>query len=327
MPQAASDHSASPIGSYLNKEELKSLQTGSPLRVSIDIGLTWLIIFATLAISARWPQPVVFAVCFIVISCRQLALTHLVHDASHFRLFRQRRVNDLVSDLLLAGPVAITTASYRAQHLPHHQHLGDRLRDTDQRAWYALKGPLFWRRTLLTLAGWEAITTFTSYAKVGVDSNSPSSLLWRLACAGLGNSVLLAYCWWLGAPLLYFTLWVLPLFTLTMLLQAYRVIAEHQGDDYAARGVDCSSESFDPPLTRSLECGPIEKFLIGPFNFHLHHEHHLLPSVPYHQLPRMHRLLLARGYFTEHPEALGSGYLATLRRLARPQLTGTPQHG
>ncbi|KAA1190059.1 fatty acid desaturase family protein [Pseudohalioglobus sediminis] len=318
----ASATTTRPLSAYLSNDEIRSLQAFSPARVWIDTLFTWALVLACLAACATWNNPVLWVLSFVVIASRQLALTHLVHDASHYRLFASRQFNDLFSDILLAGPVGISTASYRAQHLPHHRYLGDRTRDSDQRSWYAIKGGLFWKRTLLTLAGWEALVTFGSYARADGGGEN-SGLLWRLCCAALGNGLLLLYCWWLGQPALYLVMWFLPLLTLTMLLQNYRVIAEHQPESYAARGIDRAPESFTPALTRTLQPGPMGRFLLGPMNFYYHHEHHLMPSVPYHQLPRMHRLLQDRGYFRDHSEVLGSGYAQTLYKLVRPQRSTT----
>lgn len=311
------------MSDYLSNEEIRALGETSTVRVLADIGLTWALVLAALALYHYYPWPPVFALSFVVIASRQLAMTHLVHDASHYRLFRSRRLNDLVSDLLVAGPVAISTQSYRVQHLPHHQYLGDSERDSDQRTWYNIKGWNFVKRTLLTLLGWEALLTFRSYARAsGLQADQAAGgkadLLWRLLCAGLGNGLLLAYCWLLGDVFLYFWLWFVPMFTLTMYLLILRVIVEHQTLAYARRGVDCSGESFDQPLIRTVRPGLVGSFLLGPMNFHYHHEHHLAPSVPYPNLPRFHRLLVERGYYERFPEALGDSYFSVLWQLIFP---------
>lgn len=322
-------HDAAPagrvrLGDYLSSEEIRSLGEPSASRVITDIVATWSLVLAAIAAFHYFPSPLVFLVSFVVVASRQMAMTHLVHDASHYRLFRSRRLNDLLSDLLVAGPVVISTQSYRVQHLPHHQYLGDSERDSDQRTWYNIRGWNFVRRTLLTLLGWEALVTFRSYARAsgpqgeGKAAEGGASLLWRLLCAALGNGVLLAWCWLLGDPLLYAWLWFLPMFTLTMYLLILRVIVEHQTLAYARRGVDCSGESFDEPLVRTVRPGFLGRFLLGPMNFYYHHEHHLAPSVPYPNLPRFHRMLVERGYYQRFPEALGGSYLSVLRQLVFP---------
>jgi fatty acid desaturase len=308
------------LQNYLSTEQIRLLGEPSPGRVVIDIALTWVAVLAALTLYAYYPTIIVFIACFIFISSRQLAMTHLVHDASHYRLFKSRRLNDLASDLVLAGPVLISTESYRVQHLPHHQHLGDRALDSDQRTWYSLKGWNFLKRTVLTLLGWEAFVTFLSYADASSAqaSGSVKGLIWRLACTLPGNALLLGYCWLLGNVYLYLLLWLLPMFTLTMYLLILRVIAEHQTIEYARRGEDRSGESFEHPLIRTVTPGPLGKLLLGPMNFFYHHEHHLAPSVPYTQLPKFHQLLVDSGYYRDYPESLGSSYYATLKQLVFP---------
>jgi fatty acid desaturase len=311
------------VGDYLSAEEIRGLASPAPWRIAVDTGLIWLVVLAAFTVFHAFPQPWVFALCFVINASRQLAMTHLVHDASHYRLSKSRRLNDLLSDAFAAGPVLISTESYRLQHLPHHQYLGDVERDTDRRTWYSIKGWHFVRRTLLTLVGWEAVVTFFSYAKVeelrpDERAETASDLPRRLLFTALGNGLLVAWCAFLGNVWLYLWLWFLPLFTLTMYLLILRVLAEHQKVEFAARGIDCPHENIQQPLTRTLLAGPMAKFLLGPLNFHYHHEHHLAPSVPYHRLPQFHRLLLSRGYYRDHPEALGTGYFSTLFSLVFP---------
>lgn len=43
--------------------------------------------------------------------------------------------------------------------------------------------------------------------------------------------------------------------------------------------------------TRTTKAGIIGRALFAPFNVNFHIEHHALVSVPYWQLPKLHRLL------------------------------------
>ncbi|MEM1113479.1 MAG: fatty acid desaturase family protein [Pseudomonadota bacterium] len=310
------------LGELLDAHEIKQLTSIPALRPVLDIAATWAWVLGSLALAAFYPHWLVYTISFIVIASRQLAMTHLVHDASHYRLFPSRRANDMLCDLFAAGPVLISTESYRVQHLPHHQHLGDHLKDSDQRTWYNVKGAHFWRRSLLTLIGWEAVQTFGSYMQA---SNSVAGkqagggdLAWRLACAALGNGLILAWCVGLGEPWLYVWLWFLPMFTLTMYLLILRVVAEHQTLDYARQGEDRADQDFDAPLVRTISGGLIGRFLLGPMNFNYHHEHHLAPGIPYANLPQLHRRLKELGYYDDKPEALEPSYLSALRKLVFP---------
>ena len=69
-----------------------------------------------------------------------------------------------------------------------------------------------------------------------------------------------------------------------------------------------------PVLTRTFAAGRMERFFFAPVGAH-HHEHHLLPGVPFAQLPRLHATLVERGYFETQPECVQTSYWALLRRM------------
>ncbi|MGK0383467.1 MAG: fatty acid desaturase [Bacteroidia bacterium] len=49
--------------------------------------------------------------------------------------------------------------------------------------------------------------------------------------------------------------------------------------------------------TRTTYANIIEKMLVAPHHVNYHTEHHLLMTVPSYNLPKMHKLLKARGFF------------------------------
>jgi fatty acid desaturase len=61
----------------------------------------------------------------------QHRLATLAHEASHYLLFRNRLLNEAVSDWLCLFPMWSTTHHYRVQHLAHHQYPNDPERDPD----------------------------------------------------------------------------------------------------------------------------------------------------------------------------------------------------
>lgn len=67
----------------------------------------------------------------LLIGAGQHRLTTLGHEASHYLLFRNRLLNELVSDWLCMFPMWSTTHHYRLQHLAHHQFPNDPERDPD----------------------------------------------------------------------------------------------------------------------------------------------------------------------------------------------------
>lgn len=85
---------------------------------------------AGLGLSLIWCIPVTFVAVFIIGAC-QHRLTTLGHEASHYMLFRNRWLNELVSDWFCMFPMLSNTHHYRIQHLAHHQYPNDPERDPD----------------------------------------------------------------------------------------------------------------------------------------------------------------------------------------------------
>jgi fatty acid desaturase len=70
-------------------------------------------------------------------------------------------------------------------------------------------------------------------------------------------------------------------------------------------------------LTRTTYSRVIERILVAPFNFNYHFEHHMWPAVPPYRLRRVHRHLVAIGFFDRYPEVLNDGYARAIRRTFR----------
>jgi fatty acid desaturase len=80
--------------------------------------------------SELWNIPVTL-IAITLIGAGQHRLTTLSHEASHYMLFRNRLLNEVISDLFTMFPMLSTTHHYRLQHLAHHQFPNDPERDPD----------------------------------------------------------------------------------------------------------------------------------------------------------------------------------------------------
>ena len=94
-------------------------------------------------------------------------------------------------------------------------------------------------------------------------------------------------------------------FTTNTLVTRIRSIAEH-----------ALTPDPDEPLgnTRTTVASWWERLLIAPNRVNYHLEHHLLMTVPHYNLPRMHRLLRARGVLGV--ACIERGYWKVLRAAA-----------
>ncbi len=92
----------------------------------------------------------------LCVGAGQHRLATLTHEAAHYMLFRNRLLNEVVSEWFCMFPILGTTHSYRVQHLGHHQYPNDPERDPDctqlQKSGHRYKFPMSRRQFL-----WECL--------------------------------------------------------------------------------------------------------------------------------------------------------------------------
>jgi fatty acid desaturase len=278
---------------------------------ALDDRLAWRAVAATVlplavvlaAAWAAWPTWAV-VVALPLVAALQHALFVLAHDAAHYRLFADRRLNDAVGRAL--GAVAgISMCTYRVVHRLHHNHLyGDADPDVALNGGYPRGRRYLLRKLATDLSGRTAWKTYgyffgapaanaeTGRAARPLDDTAPAlreaarrdrrtvlavQAALPLACLALGG---------LQALLAYAVLWVLPAVTLLQAILRVRAIFEHG-----------APAGYDSPLqaARTHRCGPLSRFFLFPHHVGYHVEHHLYPAVPHYHLPRLHTLLADRG--------------------------------
>src|SRR5262249_2435435 len=124
-----------------------------------------------------------------------------------------------------------------------------------------------------------------------------------------------------GNVLHYALLWLVPLFTFNLVLLRVRGIAEHGGPtqrrfeierpDQGNRYTRSMLTPFKPAYSRVWSA--VETLLIGSLSVNFHHEHHLLPRVPFYNLKRLHNEIAAQVAGLT-PEAYESSYVGALLR-------------
>jgi fatty acid desaturase len=80
--------------------------------------------------SIVWNVPI-FCAAIMIVGALQHHLANLAHEAVHHTLFRNRYLNDMVSELLCSFPMFSSTFHYGLHHLAHHQFVNDPVRDPD----------------------------------------------------------------------------------------------------------------------------------------------------------------------------------------------------
>jgi fatty acid desaturase len=223
-----------------------------------------------------------------------------MHECVHRTAFASRAANLAVG--WVAGVLSFYNSTfYRHFHAWHHRYTQDPERDPEliypkarTRLEYLkeISGYNFWARRAidypaLALGRMEGLPFVPAAARREIALSMSVQLLIYLAAAvaiGLGFR-----------GVLYF--WFLPVLLAQPVLRAL-LIVEHTG---------CSLDRNGLTNTRTTLAAPPIRLLM--WNMPFHAEHHLYPTVPFHQLPALHRNIRSS---LRH---LASGYIAANREV------------
>jgi len=262
------------------------------------IGIGWLV-----AISG----PVTLLPAMLVFGLVQVALFAPAHEATHQTAFASRQAN-LIVGWLAACPSLLNLHFYSAYHFAHHRHtqIPGRDPELDMAAPDGLRayirrilGVPYWQLRLLVIMDcWRG--NLRRYPYVSDQAATAIIRSVRLMTGTMaGGAVASALLFGWTTP---FVFWILPQLFCQPFLRAY-VLAEHTG---------CTMDRNGLTNTRTTLTNAAVRLLM--WNMPFHAEHHLYPSIPFHQLPGAHAALRDRLGFVQ------LGYLrwnlAMVRKLA-----------
>jgi fatty acid desaturase len=295
----------------LTKEELRELSELSQFRSLFHIVGEWTAILAAIYLCQRHFNVFLYLLTVAFIGARQHALLILMHDGVHYRLFRNRRLNDWTAEIVLAWPNLISARAYRKNHFGHHRYLNTP-QDPD---WARRQGdptwvfPQHWSRLamlmLRDLSGLGAIY-YLRLALMLLRRDTGVSRGFLIARYGFYVAVVAALAWF-GAIHLLLMYWFVPLFTWMTVIFRIRSIAEHSA-------IEGSANAY--AQTRSTRASVLERVFVAPKNVNYHIEHHFYPSVPFYRLPELHRVLMSKANFRDGVHITRS-YLDVLRESIR----------
>jgi fatty acid desaturase len=318
--------------------DVRRLSVLSSWRSAAAIAREWTLIGGVAGAAIWMDHPVCWLLAVVLIATRQHALLILMHEGAHHRLFTDRKLNDAVSDLLLAFPLNVSTTRYRRLHGRHHRHT-NQASDPDRATIAADDQWQFPRsrrsavavalrdltgvnlpRTLRAFGLYAPWTSLVERVQGNTRTGLSNAEIVRLVVvqAVIGAGLFLTDGW-----VAFGVLWVLPTATVLPLLLRIRGVAEHEG----VPGGDEVQE------TRHVDAGRVEAFLLSPFHINFHTAHHLFPSVPWYNLPALHARLMEEPAYASRlvraPSYTGPGGVfdeltQVVRPSATPALVGAP---
>lgn len=279
----------------------KDLRQINQARSALAIIRQWAIIGAVCAWAISTGNPFVYVIAVITVATRQHALGALMHEASHRILLKRRWLNDVASDIFCALPLFVLSSRWRSDHLKHHRCLNTD-RDPDWRIYQANPDVWLWPkkrkdglrillRDLLSLNtfsvlrdGWNWYVWLNHFSSG--EFHPPITLRERLVMYVLFG-LMAGILWWTNGWIEFLFLWILPLLTVTPVLLRIRSISEHMGLP------DC----YGTDASRHVDATWFEKISIAPLNANYHVAHHIFPSVPHYNLPRLNEILFKNPKF------------------------------
>ncbi len=278
----------------LPASRVKALSRIDDRKATLSVAITFGALSASVAIPVIWWHPLVIVPALIVIATRQQALFVLAHDAAHYRLYRERWLNDLIGRIC-ATIAGISMCTYRVVHRLHHNHLyGPQDPDIPLHAGYPrgrgyligklvkdLAGLTAWK-TYAYFFGAPALNIATNQASRPIDDTSPvlraAARRDRWLVIGF-HALALAVAFASGYGVAYLVLWVLPLVTMLQAILRLRAICEHGAVPDVTQPITAARTNIAPTWLRVL---------LFPHYVNYHIEHHLYPAIPHYNLPACH---------------------------------------
>lgn len=311
---------------WVDPESLAEYSRRRPSRWLLAAGFDWAVMLLTMLLCNLYPQPWVWLLGIVVIGTRQHALGILAHDAAHFLVTRSKPWNAILGNALAGYPMTYPVQGYRTNHLEHHRHL-ETERDPEQATvnlypaeWnFPMSKPRLLMLMIRDLIGGSLLPlmALSRYLWTMKTSAVPHVLaIVALHGAAFTAALLTGYLW------TYLLLWVVPMFTTTLLCFRIRTCAEHSGIHppqmrYRFRDVDTLA------VTRTTYYPLLTRFLFGPHNISYHLEHHMFPSVPFFNLPRLHRHLMGNAEYASKARITG-GFGGLFAELTDARLGAAP---
>ena len=295
------------------RRTVKELSRISTLRAVYHLVEVWGVIGLAVWLSG-WVLPPstgiwgagVYIGAVVVIAARQHALMVLVHEAIHKRISRTVWVNDALTRLAAAFPIFISLSKWRFIHLYHHQYTHTKA-DPDRAIYarYPLGSKRFWRLLARDVCGLNVISTlkyfidlpfvsrgfnrkFLGEERAGRYRQIADMGRFTIFWAVVFSSGFVVWGWEFGQYLALY--WLVPYCTVTQVFFRIRGAIEHGNVPDPENAYQQTRTYFMPAVLR---------FFFAPKQVHYHLEHHLYPSVPFYNLPRLHAVLSRAVYPAE----------------------------
>src|SRR4030095_10007492 len=216
------------IDRFIDNATIKALSRIRPWRGISQVALEWFAIGAAIYLCTRYWNPLIYILTVIWIDARQNGLAVMMHEAVHYRLLPNKKLNNWIGEIFTAWPITVTVHGFRQTHWAHHRHV-NKPEDPD---WQRKQTEMFeypksgWDMILITLKYWCGFYAIKNLREASHGVEIPRHLKYlRLAFYAAVIAASIVFHFWVGL-LIY---WVVPLFTYFLWIIYVRGVAEHFG--------------------------------------------------------------------------------------------------
>lgn len=261
----------------------KSIFKGISWNIMYLLSIYVALIFAYEVVQLSSSLFLTFAVVFLVVlfCTRQMrGLENIVHFGSHYNFSKNRKLNDLLTNLFAAWPMLQDVRSYRIFHSTHH---GDYAGEKDPcRIRLEKIGANTHKietnaQLLMLIAKWMPQYEREFYREIKSNGNQ---LMVFMAWHGVVAALLAIFYSWQMAVFILFS-WCMIMFISLPFLRSIAELSEH---DYEL-GESVAETTFN-------NLGLLDHLFIHPAGDAWHSLHHLHPMVPWWQQGAAHRFLM-----------------------------------
>lgn len=254
-----------------------------------------------------WSWPL-YILCLMFIACRQHALGVIMHDGVHYRIAKNKLLNDIITEYLIALPIFTPLLDWRRAHFSHHRNPNteedpDWMIKQNNKEWIFPKKKLdfllliFKYSFCINLLGLIFTRKLTIQQKIkyflkAFLGTRPSPKLksekplrpkrYNYVVNTIFYALLFTSITYLGIWKQFLMFWVIPALAWAQFLTRIRSIAEHFGIE--------NDNIYDK--SRTMYPNLIDKLFLGAsWNINYHLDHHLYPSVPSYRIKQLHSFI------------------------------------
>ena len=290
----------------ISPEKLKELSEIKTMRGLFLVLFNYVLIFITIFLIEKYFNWYLYLAALPIIASRIGALGVLMHDASHYRVVKNKSLNEVIGHLLLSWPLFFSVSDFRRNHSLHHRFTNtnddpDWARKQINDQWIFPKSKISIIIMLLKdIVGIGIIDViedikYTNATKQKNSRNKKKIEKFKPYFYILAISILFMT----GNFLTFLMYWLIPGLTFGRMIIHLRTISDHM----ALRNYQHKYSA-----SRTLIPNVIEEFFLCPHGISYHIEHHLYPNVPVYNLPKLHQELIKDDEFKRRAH-ITKGYL------------------